>query len=80
MNRAIFFEAKSAVVVLALSMLLLGPSFVRPADSQVDADIFTVVKKPPQPGKRITPFLRYQVEMGWRQDELRKARLRAVRD
>ncbi|OGG06714.1 MAG: hypothetical protein A3F83_12260 [Candidatus Glassbacteria bacterium RIFCSPLOWO2_12_FULL_58_11] len=80
MNRAIFFEAKSAVVVLSLSMLLLGPSFVRPADSQVDADIFTVVKKPPQPGKRITPFLRYQVEMGWRQDELRKARLRAVRD
>ena len=78
-NRRIFFEANGVLRILALSMLLFGPLSGRPAAAEVNDEIFTVVKRPPRPGKRITPFLRYQVEMAWRQDELRKARLGAIR-
>ncbi|MEA1997443.1 MAG: hypothetical protein U9N45_07375, partial [Gemmatimonadota bacterium] len=43
-------------------------------------EAFTVFETAPAPGPRITPYLRYQVETAWRQDELRKVRLAAITD
>ncbi|MEA2063722.1 MAG: acetylxylan esterase [Gemmatimonadota bacterium] len=42
------------------------------------SEAFTVLEPAPKPGRQITPYLRYQVEAAWRQDELRRARLAAV--
>ncbi len=41
-------------------------------------DPFTVKNSVPVRGRQITPYLRYQVEQAWQQDERRLARLRSV--
>ncbi|NWG13749.1 MAG: acetylxylan esterase [Acidobacteria bacterium] len=42
-------------------------------------DAFTVKVPAPAAGRQITPYLRYQVDQAWEQDERRLARLRSVR-
>ena len=42
-------------------------------------DPFLVKTSPPVPGRQITPYLRYQIERAWDQDESRQACLRSVK-
>jgi hypothetical protein len=44
------------------------------------ADAFKALPRVFASGMRITPYLRYQIEAAWRQDDLRRACLAAVRD
>ena len=43
-------------------------------------EFFRVLKQPPSPGPRITPYLRYQAEQAWKQDEARQKAWDAIRD
>jgi hypothetical protein len=65
-------------ITISFSALLLF-LIVSVATVTAAADPFTVIIPPPDSGRQITPFLRYQVEMAWRQDEQRQAELRAIR-
>src|SRR6476620_9469849 len=41
---------------------------------------FMVFSKSPAPGPRITPYLAYQTELAWRQDEIRRKAFEGIRD
>ena len=56
----------AALVLLALSAP--SPPLQLPPESA-----FTVLERQPD-GPRITPYLTYQIDMAWRQDERRRAR------
>jgi dienelactone hydrolase len=43
------------------------------------ADMLSVLQTSDEVGPRITPYLRYQLDLAWRQDEQRQARFAAVR-
>src|SRR5438093_9423039 len=43
-------------------------------------EAFTVLKQTPAPGPRITPYLKYQTEQAWREDELRRRALEGIRN
>jgi len=43
------------------------------------AEMLTVFAHPVEPGPRITPYLQYQLERAWRQDDRRRAAFEAVR-
>ncbi len=43
-------------------------------------EAFIVYEHSPVPGKRITPYLQYQVETAWRQDASRMSRLSSIRN
>jgi len=64
------FLFAAAVVFLSIGVL---------AAEEPAAEAFRVLEPVPKPGRQITPYLRYQVEAAWRQDELRKTRLAAIR-
>ncbi len=68
------FLLKTGCLLLALNLPLPAA-----ASGAADGDAFTVIVPPPDSGRQITPFLRYQVEMAWRQDERRQAELTAAR-
>ena len=53
-------------------------SFLQAAEPAREA--FIVLKHPPFMGRKITPYLDYQVETAWRQDERRKIQLAAIRN
>jgi photosystem II stability/assembly factor-like uncharacterized protein len=60
-----------------------GPATGDPAaseDVRADADPFTVLESQPEPGPRITGFLRHQLDRAWEQDAVRLADWAAVRD
>src|SRR4249920_1489260 len=61
--------------LLAMS---LAAVLVEAADRPT-AEILQVEPSPPEPGPRITPFLRYQLDRAWEQDEARRAAFAAVR-
>ena len=42
-------------------------------------EAFTVLRQTPAPGPRITPYLKYQTEQAWREDELRRRTLEGIR-
>jgi cephalosporin-C deacetylase-like acetyl esterase len=67
--------------LLKLSCLMFALNLTLPAAvySQSSQDAFTVIAPAPDSGRQITPFLRYQVEMAWRQDERRQAEMTAAR-
>lgn len=67
MNRNRLFQ----FLWLALPLALL-------AAEPLSQDAFTVRKRATAYGPRITPYLEYQVDLAWQQDELRRSRLSAV--
>ncbi len=71
---AVNFLSKTGYLLLAFYLLI--PAAVLNAGSP---DAFTVIAPPADSGRQITPFLRYQVEMAWRQDERRQAELAVIR-
>src|SRR5262245_8788325 len=63
---------------LILTLVLTGFGVVGATPLAAPSDPFTVLV--PQPdGPRITPYLSYQTDMAWRQDDRRRARLATVR-
>lgn len=44
------------------------------------AEFFRVLKQPASSGPRITPYLRYQAEQAWKEDEARQKAWAAIRD
>ena len=65
------------VLIFAASVLCLVSAGLPAAGPPAEA--FKVLEPAPRQGRQITPYLSYQVETAWRQDEVRKARLAAVR-
>ena len=51
-----------------------------PAPPRPPAEAFTVLRETQAQGPRITPYLKYQTEMAWREDDARRAALAKVRD
>jgi cephalosporin-C deacetylase-like acetyl esterase len=43
-------------------------------------EAFMVFSKSPAPGPRITPYLAYQTELAWRQDDIRREKFEGIRD
>jgi cephalosporin-C deacetylase-like acetyl esterase len=43
-------------------------------------EAFMVFPKSPAPGPRITPYLAYQTELAWRQDDIRRKKFEGIRD
>ncbi len=74
-------STSAASCILKISCLLLALNLPLPvaAFSAGSQDAFTVIAPPADSGRQITPFLRYQVEMAWRQDEQRQAELAVIR-
>ncbi len=64
---------RPTLVLVLAAVAALG---IAPAAGPPDA--FTVLDTPAD-GPRITPYLAYQTEMAWRQDDRRRARLESVR-
>src|SRR6187431_2906307 len=62
----------TSVVILAVAAVLGAAALAAPPDP------FTVLAPLPD-GPRITPYLAYQTEMAWRQDDRRRARLASVK-
>jgi dienelactone hydrolase len=60
---------------LAAMWLLPAPSSAQ----DVPTEEMLTVLGPPEPGPRITPYLRHQLDRAWRQDDARRARFEAVR-
>lgn len=65
-----------------ISVLLAGASaFCSLAGTDPPSpNSFRVLKQPLQPGPRITPYLGYQIEQAWKQDEARQKAWEAIRD
>ncbi|HVN20125.1 MAG TPA: acetylxylan esterase [Dongiaceae bacterium] len=63
------------IFVAALSILCTGFSAV----DTPPADAFRVLPQAPAPGPSITPYLSYQTEMAWRQDDQRRKRWASLR-
>ena len=61
------------LMTVAVLLTFTGLQAAAPPESA-----FRVIDPPPRPGRQITPYLRYQVEAAWRQDEVRKTRLAAI--
>ncbi len=69
--------ARKAFLFLVPALLLATTGF--PAAGESSPDPFIVLRKGVSPGRRITPYLRYQVDAAWRLDELRQTKLGAIR-
>ena len=72
-------KCKLGIVIAVLAGLLLGgfwsPAAAQDAPPKEAFEVFT----PAPAGARITPFLRYQMDQAWRQDEERKKLWRSIR-
>jgi pimeloyl-ACP methyl ester carboxylesterase len=69
-----------SIARLALFAVLNGAAAVGLAAQELPAkDAFQILRQQPA-GPRITPFLRYQLDLAWHQDEERKKRWQAIRD
>src|SRR5262245_41834065 len=66
---------RTTVVVLVVT---LGAASLEAAD-RPPAEALQVEAARPAPGPRITPFLRWQLDRAWEQDEERRAAFAAVR-
>lgn len=64
--------------ILLISCLIVGFSVVV-CVIEAAQDPFTVKNSVPPTGRQITPYLRYQVERAWEQDEQRLVRLRSIK-
>ena len=65
------FQAFTIITMLAVNAL--------PSGSVPSPEVFVVLKQPPAPGPRITPYLKYQSELAWSQDEARRNVLASIR-
>ena len=75
-------DGEGAVIRACIGVLLACAS---PACSQAGTDlpppeVFRVMKQPLPVGPRITPYLRYQAEQAWKEDEARQKAWDAIRD
>jgi cephalosporin-C deacetylase-like acetyl esterase len=65
-----------------LTCILVGTlsahSFLSPVAPPPEA--FRVFKQTPAPGPRITPYLKYQTQQAWREDELRRREWEGIRN
>jgi len=70
------------VIRAYMAALLAGASAVcsLPASDAPPAEFFRVLKQPVPSGPRITPYLRYQAEQAWKEDEARQKAWDAIRD
>src|SRR5207253_10224169 len=77
-----FAEGEDAVIRAYMAALLAGASAVcsLPASDAPPAELFRVLKQPVPSGPRITPYLRYQAERAWKEDEARQKARDAIRD
>ncbi|MBK5298226.1 MAG: acetylxylan esterase [Vicinamibacteria bacterium] len=62
----------------SVALVLTTLCALRPAPAAPPAEAFTVLVRQPD-GPRITPYLAYQTEMAWRQDDARRAALASIR-
>lgn len=67
-----------SVALVLTTLCALGPAPARPAPAAPPAEAFIVLARQPD-GPRITPYLAYQTEMAWRQDDARRAVLAGIR-
>jgi len=70
------------VIRAYMAALLAGASAVcsLPASDAPPAEFFRVLKQPVPSAPRITPYLRYQAEQAWKEDEARQKAWDAIRD
>jgi len=64
---------------LALFMIFCLMNGAGALADRPDSSAFTVYERAPVEGKRITPYLRYQMDRAWDQDDLRRAVLAGIR-
>ena len=61
---------RSCLLIVMAATLVTG---ARAADEAPAAEAFQVFEKTPPQGPRITPYLQYQTEQAWKQDDKRRA-------
>ena len=66
---------KKAMLIPCLIMLFVLPLFGAQSPPE---RAFRVYERTFEPGMRITPYLRYQLDLAWHQDDLRRERLEAL--
>src|SRR5437870_3307018 len=69
-------------ILLAFLLAAAGAAAPRaqeaPPAGRPPAEAFVVLDPPPEPGPRMTPFLRHQLDRAWAQDDARRATWEAV--
>src|SRR5256886_11172916 len=75
-------DGESAVIRTCIGVLLAGATaFCSVAGTDPPPpEFFRVLKPPLSSGPRITPYLRYQAEQAWKEDEARQKAWDAIRD
>src|SRR5690349_24901008 len=75
-------DGEGAVIRTCIAVLLTGASvFCLVAGTDPPPpEFFRVMTQPLPPGPRITPYLRYQAEQAWKEDEARQKAWDAIRD
>jgi len=69
------------VIRVSIGVLLAGASaFCLLASTDPPPQAFQVLKQPLSSGPRITPYLRYQADQAWKEDEARQRAWAAIRD
>src|SRR5262245_40836454 len=64
---------------IALCAALSAAAMVLSAQETAPKDAFEILGQEPA-GPRITPYLRYQLDLAWRQDEARRKEWEGIRD
>jgi pimeloyl-ACP methyl ester carboxylesterase len=77
-----FAHGESQVIRACIGVLLAGvsASCSLAGTDPPPPNSFQVLKQPLSPGPRITPYLRYQAEQAWKQDEERQKAWDAIRE
>src|SRR4029450_9775811 len=65
-------KMRAAIIVLVMALVAF-------AAGEPPAEMLQVETARPEPGPRITPFLRYQLDRAWEQDEARRTAFAAGR-
>ena len=75
-------DGEGAVIRACIGVLLAGTSAVcsLAGTDPPPPEFFRVLKQPLPSGPRITPYLRYQAEQAWKEDEAREKTWDAIRD
>ena len=65
---------------VAILLFVLSTSYQAPSSAQTppSADAFSILERQPD-GPRITPYLTYQIDMAWKQEDARRAQFAAIR-
>jgi Acetyl xylan esterase (AXE1) len=65
--------------LLAVVFVAALPALAGSTEDRVSPDMLRVLGPPAEPGPRITPLLRRQLDLAWTQDESRRQRFAAIR-